>query len=509
MNFIKGENRTEPMLLPESLDDYIPEDHYVRFVEEFVESLDLEVSGFQFPKNIKTGRPSYHPKTLLKLFIYGYLNGIRSGRKLEKAAQINIEVMWLLQKLKPDFKTICDFRKNNAEAFRQVTSTFTQICHGMKFIKGKVVAIDGSKFKGVNSNDNNVSQTKIDNYIKRLEVNIDRYLKELDETLESETQEYNATKEKLGKALKKKEQLTELKASLKASKQTQISYTDPDTRRMTKNGKTVVGYNVQSVVDSEHKLIISSVATNDVSDIKQLGNMTAKAKQILDEEEIHVLADRGYYSGKELAKCEELNCHPYVNEPLNSPSERSGLYGKKSFIYNEETDTYTCPNDQTLYPQKHKHVTKRKAQSYRNIKACRGCSLREKCTIAAYRSVNHGAYHPEYERVKQRIKEQPELLAKRGSIVEHPFGNIKRDILIGGFLVKGLRMVNAELSLAELAYNMKRVFKIMGKSPSNFVYFVHSVLKIRHLRKIIKLRVQKVNFWSNESYNVYIENHAA
>lgn len=468
MKYIEAAPRDEVMLLPACLDDYVPDDSPVRFLDEFAESLDLADCGFVFPKEDAKGRgrPAYHPKVLLKLYIYGYLNGIRSGRKLERSCHVNLEVIWLLQKLRPDFKTICDFRRKNAKAFVKVTSQFTRLCKGINLFSGELIAIDGSKMKGVNAPGKNWTARKLELHLRRVRKNIQEYLDLLamldDTPVDDDDQRREEIEEKLAHSQEKAEELEALQDRLESSGEKQVSLTDEDCRSMSKSGKTTVGYNVQTAVDSKHKLIAAAEVTNQVTDMGLLSPMAEKVKEELDLEQAVIVADKGYCSGSDLHDCEEMGLEPHVPSVNNSKPERQGLFGHDDFAYSEAEDLYICPNGEELRPQVRKHAKPETPHTYRNVRACRGCPIKSRCTTAAYRSINVGQYYASLKNTRERIKNDPEKVARRGGIVEHPFSCIKYHILPGGFNVRGLRMVRCEMALAQLAYNLKRVMKIMS-----------------------------------------------
>jgi transposase len=468
MNFIKGSNRCEVELFPACLDDYIDMSSSVRELDVFVESLDLAECGFIFPKSDTRGRgrPSYHPKVLLKLYIYGYLNSIRSGRKLEKACHLNIELMWLVQKLRPDFKTICDFRKKNSASFKRVAAEYTLDCYRRGYIAGDLLSVDGSRIKGLNSKDKSWNLRKTQRLLSQLEKETSKYLKILEEADKCPIESDNALREnledKMAKIEERKEKIKTIQSDLENSEGKSLSCSDPDSRLMRKNGKTIVGYNVQTVVDDKHCLIVSSEVTNKMNDIGLLTPMSTDAKELLNLEQTEVLADKGYYSSNDLKGCEDNNITPYVPEVKSSPSERKGLFGKRHFIYNSSKDLYTCPAKHELKPSQ---VSDSNEKNYRNRTACQNCPLKPRCTHSKYRSIKRNKINdPVLERNRQRIKEQPEKLKRRKAIVEHPYSCLKNEILTGGFVVRGFSMVRAEFCLAQIAYNMKRVFKIKSEA---------------------------------------------
>jgi len=309
LSFIQGTPRSEVLLFPEAFDDYITDDNPVRFIEAFVDHLDLHALGFSRTTPSHTGRPAYSPADLLKLYIYGYINRTRSSRLLEKECSRNLELIWLMRKLRPDFKTIADFRKDNAEALKQVCREFTLLCKRLELFGGELVAIDGSKFKAQNSKRRNFTAKKLDESIKEVDAKIESYLGQLDEADQQEADVKAPTaeqlKEKIERLRTRKRDYEQMQQQLKESGEAQISLTDPDSRSMRVSQGTDVCYNVQTVVDDLHKLIVEHEVTNDPTDQAQLSRMAIRAKQTLGVDELEAVADKGYYDGAEVKKCEQ------------------------------------------------------------------------------------------------------------------------------------------------------------------------------------------------------------
>jgi len=336
--FVQGTDRTQSILLPEQLEDYVSEDNPVRVIDVFVDSLDLGSLGFAGAKPAQTGRPSYHPSVLLKIYIYGYLNRVQSSRRLEREAQRNIEVMWLTSRLTPDFKTIADFRKNNGPAISKVCRQFVLMCRNLDLFANTDVAIDGSKFKAVNNRDKNFTDRKLQARIEQLEANIARYLEELDRAdrqpeLVPEAR-VSHLKEKIASIKKQIEGFNEINKQLQQTPDKQISLTDPDARSMATSGRGtgMVGYNVQTAVDTRNHLIVSHEVTNVGHDRTQLASMAAQAQNAIGKQDLTVVADRGYFSGAEILACEKLGVTPLVPKPLTSGNRAQGLFDKTDFI---------------------------------------------------------------------------------------------------------------------------------------------------------------------------------
>ena len=460
MNFIEGSDRREIELLPACLDDYVTTDSPVREIDDFVESLDLTTCGFSFPKSdsIGRGRPAYHPKSLLKLYIYGYMNSLRSGRKLEKSCQVNLEVIWLMKKLKPDFKTICDFRKNNSNAFKKVCAEYSLNCYQNGYIDGKLIAVDGSRIKGQNAPGKSWTKAKLTRLLIHLEKETEQYLKLLEEADKCPVPTDKKLHEHVDRQLKnleeRKEELVNIQIEMEQSGTNHLSQSDEDTKILKKNGSIVVGYNAQTVVDSKHGLIVCSEVTNKQNDLGLLAPMSIQAKELLDLDEVDVTADKGYYSSECLKQCDENNITAHIPEIMMSPSERQGLFGKRHFKYNHEKNVYICPADQILTTP---DTGKKKQWNYRNKQACKNCPVKERCTKASYRTIKRTDNDQYLEKNRERLSHNKDIRRQRKSIVEPPFSWLKMHSLIGGFLTKGSAMVNAEFSLAQLAFNMKRV----------------------------------------------------
>lgn len=465
MNFIEGSSRREIDLLPACLDNYIEADSPAREIDSFVESLDLEECGFSFPKTDSKGRgrPAYHPKSLLKLFIYGYMNGLRSGRKLEKACKLNLEVIWLMQKLRPDFKTICDFRKENSDCFKTAAAKYSLNCYHEGYIDGKLLAVDGSRIKAQNAPEKSWSKAKLANFITHVEKEINEYLRRLEEAdkcpVPADKKLHEYVNSQLAHLKDKKKNLESLQEELEESGTNHLSLTDKDAKILKKNGSIVVGYNAQTIVDSKHGLIVSSKVTNNSNDLGLLGPMAIQAKEILDLDEVDVVADKGYYSAGDFKECEENNITTHVSEVMMSPAERQGLFGKRHFIYDQEKDSYTCPGSHKLTAGK-KENRDEKQWNYRNKKACKNCPIKERCTKSSYRTIKRTENDQYLEKNRARLSHNKDIRRQRKAIVEPPFSWLKLQSLIGGFLTRGLPMVNAEFSLSQLAFNLKRVMKI-------------------------------------------------
>src|SRR5213595_2733576 len=353
--FVEEADRGQWTLLPECLDDFIDESNPVRVIDVFVDALDLAEMSFEGIEPAATGRPSYHPSVLLKLYIYGYLNRVQSSRRLEREAGRNVEVMWLLGRLAPDHKTIADFRKDNGLALRKVCARFVELCREMGLLAMASVAIDGSKFKAVNNRDRNFTRAKVERRRAQLEESVARYLSQLDtadlqEPSEALTAKTAHLKEKLAKLAVEMQRLKVIEKAMLASPDQQISLTDPDSRSMATSGRGsgVVGYNVQVAVDTEHHLIVTHEVTNTGSDRSQLAKVASQAKDILGADHLDAVADRGYFNSPEILACEQAAITVTLSKPMTSRAKSDGRFGKQDFAYLPAKDVYRCPAGEEL-----------------------------------------------------------------------------------------------------------------------------------------------------------------
>jgi transposase len=466
--FVAGADRGQSTLLPECLDDFIDESNPVRVIDSFVEALDLAEMGFDGVEPAATGRPSYHPSLLLKLYIYGYLNRVQSSRRLEREAGRNVEVMWLLGRLAPDHKTIADFRKDNGIALRKVCARFIELCRKMGLLTTASVAIDGSKFKAVNNRDKNFTRAKVERRRVQLEESVARYLSQLDTADRQEPTEVLAMKttrlkEKLEKLKEEMGKLAAYEKQMLASLDQQISLTDPDSRSMATSGRGsgIVGYNVQVAVDTEHHLIVTHEVTNSGSDRAQLANVAKQAKTVLQTETLEAVADRGYFSSPEILACQEAGITVTLPKPLTSGAKSEGRFGKQDFVYLPGEDVYRCPAGERL---PHRYTNEEAGKVLRRYwtTACPKCSLKSQCTTGPERRITRWEHEHLLEAVQQRLDANPQAMRQRRETVEHPFGTIKARMGATHFLTKRLPKVAAEMALCVLAYNMTRVMNIVG-----------------------------------------------
>jgi transposase len=469
--FVEGLDRGQSTIFPETLDDFVEAENPVRVIEEFVEALDLGALGFSGVDPKATGRPSYHPSVLLKLYIYGYLNRVQSSRRLEGEAGRNVEVMWLTGRLVPDHKTIADFRKDNGAAIRRVCSQFVALCRQLGLLAEASVAIDGSKFKAVNNRDRNFTSAKMKRRMAQIEESVARYLHQLDSSDRQEpslaqTMRTTRLKEKIAKLKEEMQRLEELDAERRETADQQVSLTDPDARSMATSGRGsgVVGYNVQAAVDTEHHLIVAHDVTNVGSDRSQLSRMAKQTKAALEVDKLDAVADRGYFNGEEILACEEAGITVTLPKPMTSGNKAKGRFVKADFRYVAGEDVYICPAGERL---KYYFTNEEKGLRLRRYwtNACRTCPIKHRCTTGVQRRITRWEHEHVLEAVQRRLDEHPEKMRQRRETVEHPFGTIKARMGATHFLMKTLPRVATEMALHVLAYNLTRVMNILGTGP--------------------------------------------
>ena len=467
--FIEGDDRHQSTLFPERLDDYIAADSPVRVIDVFIDELDVSGLGFKTVAEV-TGRPGYHPTTLLKLYIYGYLNRIQSSRRLEREAQRNVELMWLTGRLAPDFKTIADFRKDNGEAIRLVCREFVMLCRKLELFTDAFVAIDGSKFKAVNNRDRNFTKAKLKRRLQQIDESIERYLGQIASADRQETAQAKDKTERLeNKIATLKQEMARLKmleVRLLEAPDQQISLTDPDARSMATSGRGtgMVGYNVQAAVDTKHHLIVAHEVTNVGHDRNQLSHMAKTARQAIGTEALEVVADRGYFKGEEIQACDEVNITTYLPKPQTSGNMAKGLFGKRDFIYKHEDDEYECPAGERAIYRSSRQESGKLIRRYWSS-ACVSCTIKSQCTTGKERRISRWEHEAVIEAAERRLDEKPERMRIRRSTVEHPFGTLKAWMGYSHFLTRTLPRVSTEMSLHVLAYNLKRLIAIKGVKP--------------------------------------------
>jgi len=469
--FIEGEDRSQVILLPQCLDDFIAEDNPIRVVDAFVDELDLRELEFGGAEAATTGRPAYHPSVLLKIYIYGYLNQIQSSRRLEREAQRNLELMWLTGRLAPDFKTIADFRRDNGAGIRNVCRQFVVMCRKLKLFSQSVVAIDSSKFKAVNNRDRNFTPVKVDRRQEQLEQSIDRYLDALETADRTQPAGLEAKTEHLQEKIRglrdQMRRLDQIRHRVQSGPDGQLSLTDPDARSMATSrlGSALVGYNVQAAVDAKHHLIVTHEVTNVVTDRYHLSRMAIAAREAIGTKKLHALADRGYFSGPQLKLCEEAGIAAYVPKTMTSNAKAEGRFSKNDFIYIARDDEYRCPaNQRAIY----RCTSEEHGQKIRVYwpSACRSCPIKQQCTTSSFRRVRRWEHEAVIDRVQARLTKKPKAMTVRKRTIEHVFGTLKHWMGSTHFLTRTLANVGTEMSLHVLAYNLKRLIGILGMSKT-------------------------------------------
>ncbi len=489
MPHIQGADRHAVIQFPPVLDDYIAPDNPVRVIDAFVDHLDLQALGFTRAVAARTGRPAYHPGDLLKLYVYGYLNRTRSSRLLEREAHRNIEVMWLLKQLAPDFKTIADFRKDNLVPIRSVCREFSLLCKELDLFGGELVAIDGSKFKAVNNRTRNFTPKKLERTLAEIDAKITGYLAELDTQDAAEPAAAEPIRDlqaKIARLQERQQQHVAYQQELAASGATQLSLTDRDCRSMPVAQGTEVGYNVQTAVDAKYKLIVEHEVTNEVTDRAQLARMATQTQQLLGVDTLDVVADVGYYDGAEVQTCLDTGIMPYVAKPHTSRNQKAGLFTKADFVYDPQQDAYRCPAGATLTYRFTADEAGRLTRYYATP-ACGSCPIRKQCTRSATegRRITRWEHEGRLDAMAERVRGNPQVMKQRKQIVEHPFGTIKRSMNQGYFLLRGLPKVRAEMSLTVLAYNLKRVLNMLGVER-----LLEVVIQRREDTRMIVIRVR-------------------
>ena len=465
--FIEGQTREQVTLLPECLDDFVGADNPVRIVDAFVEELDLLSLGFEGSTPAATGRPAYHPAVLLKVYIYGYLNRIQSSRRLEREAQRNVELMWLTGRLAPDFKTIADFRRDNGLGIRNVCRRFVVLCRDLKLFSQALVAIDGSKFKAVNTRDKNFTMGKIDKRQQQIEESIQRYLSALDTADRTQPAELEARttrlQDKIAMLRKQMQALDEVKEQLKEQPDKQLSTTDPDARSMATSGRGsgMVAYNVQVAVDAKHHLIVAHEVINQGHDRSALASIALAARKSMGKRKLQAIADRGYYSGEQIKACEDTGVAAILPKPNTSGARAKGRFDRSDFIYIQKDDEYQCPAGQRAIYRFTREEAGLQMRRYWSS-ACKQCPIKSQCTPSDYRRISRWEHEDVVERAQQRLDQMPDAMMVRRRTVEHVFGTLKHWMGYTHFLTKRLPNVGTEMSLNVLAYNFKRVLCILG-----------------------------------------------
>jgi transposase len=465
--YVEGVDRCQATLFPDRLDDFVDADNPVRVVDAFVDALDLRELDFVRALPTTMGRPGYHPAVLLKLYVYGYLNRLASSRRLEREAVRNVELMWLTGRLAPDHKTIADFRRDNGPAIRKVCSRFVLLCRKMGLFGDGVVAIDGSKFKAVNNRDQNFTPAKMQRRLSEIEAAIGRYMTEMDGADATEPGAQASVKHLEQKLAVLHAYMAELKVVdewLRASPDGQVSLTDPDARSMNARGSGIVGYNVQAAAEARHHLVVAHEVVTTGSDRAQLSTMARAAQDAAGASKVEVVADHGYYSGPEVRACDQAGISAHVVKPITSNAVADGRFGKDAFVYDAPSDSYRCPAGEVLTHHCTSVENGMRIRIYWTS-GCGACAMRKHCTTGKERRVRRWEHEHVLEAMEQRLARRPELMQVRRSTVEHVFGTIKSWMGATHFLTRGLANVRTETSLQVLAYNLKRVIRMVGVTP--------------------------------------------
>jgi transposase len=445
MRHKQGIDRHQTALLPSSVEDYVPSNHLVRVIDAFAEHLDISSLGFTKSITKQTGRKPYSPSDLLKCFLYGYFNQITSSRRLEKESHRNLELIWLLKGLTPDFKTLCDFRRENAKAIKEANRQFVKLCQEVQLISGETVALDGSKFHGAGSKEQVITQNQLTKRLERLDQKIDDYLKKLDESDEQEANDMTPTTEQIQtilEQLKQKKAATQAKQQeLKSAGQSQQHQTEPDAKLMRSGRQGMVsGYNLQNVVDERHQLIVTSELTQEGVDQTQLFAMGKKAKETLGTKSMSLLADAGYSNGAQLQECLDAQITPFV--PLNRAINSQGDYYQKSdFTYLPEQDAFCCPAGELLT---HKTISTENKMHLYTREGCANCTLKSKCTKSNARWISRHFNEDAFEQTEQRTTK--EHMKKRMGIVEPVFARLKLMLNHGRLRSWGLEAASCEMN---------------------------------------------------------------
>jgi transposase len=471
MAHLSGSDRSQLLLLPEAVDDYVGSDNPVRLIEAFVDSLDLVAAGFSRVTAKETGRPGYDPADLLKLYLYGYLNRVRSSRKLEAETRRNIEVIWLLRHLKPDYRTIASFRRVNCAAFKQIFREFAIVCRRLDLFGREMLAVDGTRIKAVNNRHRNFTRTKLLDLVRRADEKLSDYVKALDDGDADEEKaasnissngRSSDTEKKIAALRTRRQKFSSLLAELDRTGEDQISLTDPDSRAMPNMMKVGVGYNVQLAVDVKHKLIAEEDVSNNVLDIGLLAPTVESAMQLLGVEQIEAVADRGYYKIEDIEACEKAGITAYVPRPNRGSTIDDGFFSKGKFTYQPDINAYICPNGAVMSPRRSGKKRGLARTYFANRIACQSCSIKNRCTPTAFRQIMRLENEAVLDRMAERLSQRPNIMSQRKESVEHPFGTIKQWMNQGAFLMRGLNHVQGEFSLTAVAYNIRRAIALVS-----------------------------------------------
>lgn len=474
-NYKIGQNRYQTALLPPSIDEYVSENNPVRAIDAYVETLSLTDLKIENSSSVLTaGQPAFHPFLLIKLYLYGYINGIRSSRKLEREAARNLEVIWLVDNLHPSYKTIANFRKDNSAALKSINKDFVLLCRQLNLFAGDEVAVDGSFFKADASKDSIYTGKQLEQQLADLDKKIEAYQQQLAEQdsgddrkgLGSLADDQDLVK-KIAFLKGKQTEKKRLQDQLKDSSDKQISTVDPDARLLSKRGQTTAGYNVQIAVDGQHKLIVAVDVTQEGNDTRLLMPMLEKAQEVLQSEQLIGLADTGYYSGEQVKLANEKGIEIYVPVPKrHGPTVKDGQFTREQFRYDAEIDCYLCPQGERLvrYGKLCEH-SNRKAWAYKSKRSiCKNCPVRNHCLTekATTKKLDRWEHESVVDRHREHMKGAGKMMRKRSGYVEHPFGTLKHRAGMHHFLMRGIEKCCGEFSLMAVCYNFTRVLNILG-----------------------------------------------
>ena len=499
MKYIQGADRNQTAVFPISMNLSIAGDNEVRIIDFFIDSLDIEEMGFDVAHG-ENGRPAYHPKDLLKLYLYGYLNSIRSSRKLEKETKRNIEVMWLLKNLSPDHNTISNFRRDNPKSIKKVFRSTVELAKNFDLIGGKLLAGDGTKLRAQNSKKNNYNQKKIDRHINYIDEKLQDYIEALSE---ADGDLAEVIKKKISKHQDQRVHYKLLESELKESGEKQISTSDPDSKQLIIRGViTEVCYNVQSTVDAKNNLPIDYEVTN-VNDKRAMTNMVERAIDIVGNNTFDAVFDKGYHTAEQIHNCHELGVETHVAIPAPASNAPNKKYNVSEFVYNPKEDTYMCPASETLHSNGNWYVKRNYRVKQYKTRSCKGCKVRSECTKAkTQRIIERHEYSAALQRNKDALKNNPEIYKQRQAVVEHPFGTMKRQWGFDYIMTKKTKSrASSDVGLIFTAYNLRRLINIIGISKLGaylreaLLYF----LAILHALRPIISNFKFKNFSNNSS----------
>jgi len=503
MNYITGFNRKQAVLIPHTIEDLIEENNPIRFIDVFVNSLKVVEMGFKDVSLNKNGRPPFHPKDLLKLYIYGYLNKIRSSRALEKECKRNIELMWLMKGLIPDHNTISNFRRDNPKAIKKVFRATVNLAKNLDLIGGILIAGDGTKLRAQNSKKNNYNQKKIDRHLNYIENKLAEYSQAL---ASADGDKKEQLQRKIAKQNKHKSQYKAIEKQLQETGEKQVSTSDPESRQLIIRGMiTEVAYNVQSTVDAKNKLPIDYSVSNQ-NDKRAMTTMVENAIEIVGNNSFDAVFDKGYYTAEEIHKTQELGATTHVSIPKPASNAPNKSYNVSEFAYNKKEDIYTCPAGQTLRTNGNWYQKKSYRVKQYKTKACKSCPVKDLCTNAKYQKIiERHQYAEALEKNKTNLENNPQIYAQRQALVEHPFGTMKRQWGFNYIMTKkGKQRASADVGLIFIAYNITRIFNIIGLE--RLIHKLATIFPKDIIKSLINVLISKIS--QIKALNkIFIKNH--